>query len=167
MSTIAKVSNSIIKKEISSKGRFLLGIDKDGEKVWLTPASWDCEWYWGFGYIHQKDSHTHVDSSLMGKQEVYNHEKQCWQLSSEYVSNIFDSPRFAATTFTENEGWTLSELFKTFYTLKKTAEMYHTGGAHITTNPLSKILKNKKQEDHINKVLLPAVFEEIYKILRP
>lgn len=163
----ATTSKSTIRKEVSPKGKYLLGLDQYGDEMWLTAASWDCEWYWGFGYIHQKDSHTHVDSRLMGKQEVYNCDKNCWQLSSDYVHNIFHSPEFSATSFTEAEGWVLSELFSTFYILEETAGMYNRGGSHVADNPLMHVLKNKEQEDHINKILLPAIFEEIYKILRP
>jgi len=157
---------TVIKKAISAKGRYLLGKDADGISYWLTPASWDCNWYWGFGYVHTKDSHTHIDTSYMGKIEFYNTTKKMWD-RTDYIHNIFDCPVFTETTFNEAEGWVLSELFCTFYTLKKTAELYHTGGAHITTNPLNSILKNKEQEDYINKVLLPKVFDEIYKILSP
>ena len=33
------------------KNIYLLGSDKDGVKYWLEEASWDCGWYWGFGYV--------------------------------------------------------------------------------------------------------------------
>jgi len=157
---------TLIKKQVSAKGRFLLGKDAEGISYWLTPASWDCSWYWGFGYVHTKNSHTHIDSSYMGRVEFYNTTKGCWD-RTEYIHNIYDCPTFAETTFTVNEGWKLSELFATFYKLKETAELFHTGGAHITNNPLKDILKDKVQEDRINKELMPKVFEEIYKILSP
>lgn len=175
----------LLEKEIIAKAKshafgkdvYLLGEDKDGIKYWLEAAKWDCGWYWGFGYVETYkgnrtpsaakdiDSHSHVDGSLMGKIEFYNSDKQKWD--SEYINNIFDCPTFSKTTFTEKEGWVLSELFKSFYTLKVTAEFYHTGGAHITTNPLRDKLKNEAEENRINKELLPAIFEEIYKILNP
>ena len=30
---------------------YLLGINQENEKVWLEKPSWDCDWYWGFGYV--------------------------------------------------------------------------------------------------------------------
>lgn len=39
-----------IKQEKTNKG-MLLGIRKDGQKVWLSEPKWDCGWYWGFGYL--------------------------------------------------------------------------------------------------------------------
>lgn len=178
-------SKKLISKQVdthlhTSKNVYLLGTDEDGIKYWLEAASWDCEWYWGFGYVETYNlggkrkpssctdiqSHQHIDSSFMGKHEFYNHETHKFE-QSEYIHNIFDSPKLAQTTFTENEGWKLSELFNTFYKLKEFAALYHSGGSGTSTNPLQSILKNEAQENHINKVLLPKVFEEIYKILNP
>jgi hypothetical protein len=44
--------------------RVYLGRLKDespyNQKVYLTGFSWDCQWYWGGGYIRTKDIHTHT-----------------------------------------------------------------------------------------------------------
>lgn len=156
-----------LKDHAHGKDQYLLGTDTDGIRYWLESAKWDCEWYWGFGYVETYqgnrmpskardiDSHQHINTTFIGK------------VGDQYIHNIFNSPLLTHTTFTENEGWTLSELFFSFYTLKAAAELYHMGGSHITTNPLRDLMRNKEQEDHINKVLLPAIFQEIYKILDP
>jgi hypothetical protein len=150
MKTATRIIEKKIKNRANGKNAFLLGQDADGTQLWLEAASWDYNWYWGFGYVTTKNSHEHIDS--------------CFMIGN---ANLFNSERFAATTFTENEGWILSELFNTFYTLKATAELYHIGGSHVTTNPLADILKNDAEYERINKVLLPAIFAEIYKILSP
>lgn len=161
---ISKEKSHAFKKDV-----YLLGMDSEGIRYWLEAATWDCGWYWGFGYVETYqnnrmpdkardiDSHQHIDSGFTGKID--------WK--GEYIHNIFDCPVFTSTTFTSDEGWKLSELFKTFYTLKETAEMFHRGGASLTTNPLQGLLKNEAEEIRINKVLLPAVFAEIYNILEP
>lgn len=33
------------------KNVYLIGINTEGEKVFLEEPSWDCGWYWGFGYL--------------------------------------------------------------------------------------------------------------------
>ena len=157
---------TIIEKQISTTGKYLLGKDKYGILYWLSPASWDCGWYWGFGYVSTKDSHQHIDSSFMGKIQVYNPDKNVGDYT-EYIHNIFNCPTLTEVTFSEGEGWVLSELFKTFYILKESAEMWYRGGAHITSNPLKTVLKRENEEKYTNTVLLPLVFEEIYKILKP
>lgn len=161
------------------KRQFLLAKDKDGIKYWLGEATWDCGWYWGFGYIstyernripsnaNDIDSHEHWDTSIIGKREEYNYEKSCFELSRDYIHHINQNKKFVDTVLTDNESWELSELMKSFYILKETAEFYKNGSANITNNPCSKLLKNTKEYERINKILLPAIFEEIYKIITP
>lgn len=31
-----------------------------GEDVWLARPSWNCGWYWGFGYVQNRYLHTHL-----------------------------------------------------------------------------------------------------------
>jgi hypothetical protein len=169
---IAKKTNRAFGKEI-----FLLGRDSDGTNYWLEKASWDCGWYWGFGYVEtytnnknphlSKDisCHTHIDSRFMGN--VENWDTKLGRYVTKHISNIYDAPLLTETTFTQQEGWVLSELFKTFYDLKKTSEIFHRGGSHITNNPCSEIIKNEEWCEKINKEILPSVFDEIYKILSP
>jgi len=182
METLTKHEPKLINKKVSkafSKDIYLLGKNIDGEYVWLEGAKWDCNWYWGFGYIEtytnnknphlSRDisSHSHWDSSIIGKHDYYDSEKSCFRLSSDYVHHLNDSPKMAETTLTEAESWKLAELMKTFYTLREAAEMYHMGGAHVTANPCADILKNEAEEKRINEVLLPAIFKEVYKLLTP
>lgn len=63
--------------------------------------------------------------------------------------------------------WTICELFKTAYALKETAEVLGRGGSHYTTNPCAELIKNVDEVKRINEVVLPQIFEEIYKILIP
>lgn len=162
-----------------NKNVYLLGSDKDGIKYWLEAPKWECNWYWGFGYVETYtknslpsrardiDSHQHINSSFLGSTEVYNHEKGCF-VKGEYISNIYESPNFIQTTFNKEEGWILSELFQEFYTVKKMAELLHREGAGITRSPLWDLFKNiKEYETHINKVLIPAITAKIIEILTP
>lgn len=170
---ISKKSNKAFGKKI-----FLLGRDADGINYWLEEARWDCGWYWGFGYVEtytnnknphlSKDinSHSHIDSSFMGQMEKYDFDKKCF-VKAEYIHNIYDAPTFIETTFTEQEGWELSELFKSFYRLKQSAEMFHSGSCNVTTNPCSELIKNEDWAKHINHEILPLIFEKIYTILSP
>lgn len=171
--TLQKQTSHAFKKDV-----YLLGQDENGINYWLEAPSWDCDWYWGFGYVEtyknnrtpsaakDTDSHQHIDSSFLGKQEYYDYQLREWK-QSEYIHNLYDSPRFAKTTFDEKTGWVLSELFNEFYILKRTAELYHTGSAHITTSPLQDLLKNPDQEKHINEVLIPAITNKIIELLKP
>jgi hypothetical protein len=101
----------------------------------------------------------------MGQMENYDFDKKCF-VKSKYVHNIFDAPILVETTFTE-EGWTLSELFKSFYGLKSSAELFHRGSSNYTTNPCADLIKNDDWENKINQEILPVIFEKIYEILSP
>ena len=147
---------------------YLLGKDKNNYLVWLEEPMWDCGWYWGFGYIERYtnrngnpvnardiSSHTHWDSEIVGPIG-----------ENKYIHHMNENPLFETTTLKDNESWKLSDLMKSFYTLRQTAELFHSGNSHLTsTSPLN--LKNIKLEDHINKDLLPKIFKEIDKILSP
>ena len=146
-----------MKKEIKEKfgSHFLLGKDANGKKHYLEKASWDCGWYWGFGYIHTFTAHDigchyHFDGFA----------KNC---------NLYDGFKnaFVDCVLTDNELWTLCELMKTFYNLKTAAEVLGRGNSHYTSNPCADIIKNPEEAKRINEVVLPAIFEEIYKLLSP
>lgn len=163
-------TKQIIKKQTSEafgKKVFLLGADEHGVKYWLEEAKWDCGWYWGFGYVETytnnnypsraKDinSHQHIDSSFMGN------------INSGYIHNIFDCPLLNKTTFSKEDGWQLSELFKTFYNLKTAAGLFGHGSSNLTENPIADVIKDEAFAKKINEVMMPAIFQEIYKILEP
>ena len=119
------------------------------ENIYLTAPSWDCGWYWGFGYLGNNNCHYHVDG-LMKDKNLYDGLK-------EHFGN--------SLIIRESHLWKFAELFKSFYTLKETAEVLERGGCHYTTNPCKDIITNKHEAERINKDVLPAIFDEIYNIL--
>jgi hypothetical protein len=151
-----------LKDHAFGKDVYLLGKDKDGIKYWLEAASWDCDWYWGFGYIETYrqnwapskardiDSHSHADKFM-----------------SKYFTEWNGSqPILAERTFSESEGWELSELFEQFYTLKKTAEYFGRGKENVSNTSIPDYKKPELVKE-INEVRLPQVFNRIYEILTP
>jgi hypothetical protein len=121
----------------------------DNEKIYLSAPSWDCGWYWGFGYLGNQNCHYHVDGMSKGK-------------------NLYDAFRHHfgnSLIVRESDLWQFAELFSSFYALKKTAEVLGRGGSHFTGNPCKDIIINKVEVDRINNIVLPAIFDEIYKIL--
>lgn len=49
------------------KKEFYFGTDQEGNKVYLEPASRDCGWYRGFGYVETYTTHQHFDSLFLNK----------------------------------------------------------------------------------------------------
>lgn len=127
-----------IKREIrnpkfTNKKYMLLGRRKDGNKIWLEQASFDCDWYYGFGYLevvnHRRtdiDEHYHFDS-----------------LFAKFGLDKFNE-EFKESVLSESELWTLFDLMRTFYILKDVSGLYHSGTSHYTSHtPLS--LKNEEK----------------------
>ena len=131
---------------VFGKNIYLLGQDNEGINYWLESPSWDCGWYWSFGYVETYtnnkspqnsrdiDSHTHIKS---GNNENY-----------KYFSGFFEK-----TTFNETEKNELIELFKAFYALRELADKYHNNNAVFYYDAV--------------KNLLPDVMNSIIAILTP
>lgn len=154
------------KKHAFGKDIYLLGIDEDGVKHWLEAASWDCGWYWGFGYVETytnnnnpeiaKDisSHSHWDNCIIGKLGF-----------KDYIHHLNDNPNFSSTTLSDTESWELSELMKSYYSLKEAAEIFGRGKSHIANTEVN--YQDKEIAEKINKEILPKIFQRIYEILSP
>lgn len=168
------------KSHAFGKDVFLLGKNNKGRTVWLEAPQWNCGWYWGFGYIetytnknnpaNAKDinSHSHF-SGLVGQQEKYDREKGVW-VKGEYIHNVYNSSALMETSFTEKEGWVLSELFKEFYLLQDMAEYTHKtpAGCNLTTSPVEQDAEKMKEwHEHINNVMIPKITAAILEILSP
>lgn len=121
----------------------------NNEPIYLKAPSWDCGWYWGFGYLGNANCHYHVDG--LGK-TINLHDGMVEHFGNSFVVRPSDR-------------WAFAELFKSFYVLKQTAEVLGRGGAHLTINPCKDIIINKDEVERINKIVLPAIFDEIYNIL--
>lgn len=143
-----------------SKDVFLLGEDADGTLYWLEEPKWKCGWYWGFGYIetYTKNAHPSLSKDITSHQHA----------DRFYPEWVFgDSQILVETPFKVEELWKLAELFESFYILKRTAELYHRGGAHISEKPTKDALTKWDKYVEINTVELPRIFEEILKIVAP
>jgi len=151
------------KSHAFGKDCYLVGLDQYGDPVWLEAAKWDCDWYWGFGYMEvytipmnpsmSRDirSHSHW-SGFVGKQD-----------NGKYHHHINETLK--QSVLTEAESWRVSDLMKSFYTLSEAAAVVGRGGSHLSGSNVELI--DKAMAERINTVLLPALFEEVYKILSP
>lgn len=151
----------MLKKEKSfafGKEVYLLGVDKDGIKYWLEEPSFDCGWYWGFGYIE-----SYTNNNCPSRSRDIN--------SHEHAENFYSkwcNERFEETTFSDSEKWVLCELFQNFYTLRNLAEaQYHNGKEGNYTSKRNGFDFNRlfKKDININKDFLPEVMAKIVSIL--
>lgn len=136
---------------------FLLGKDREGQKVFLQEPSFDCGWYWGYGYLEtftnnnhpekSKDitSHTHFNSTFKGFADSY----------LEY---------FSESVLKENEVWELLELMSQAEKIRALADMFHGGGAGIS-HAQGGITKDLAEHARLNKILEKTIFPAIEKLV--
>jgi len=164
-----------MKKEKShafGKDIYLLGSFNNGERFWLEAASWDCDWYWGFGYIetytnnknptkaNDITAHQHYNGLCSCRVETEDYP------SGKYVDFLAEHKNISECVLTEHEQWQFSDLMKSFYTLRDTAQMMHSGHSRLTSNKDIN-LKDMELYTHINKVLMPKIFQAVYNLLTP
>lgn len=121
----------------------------DNESIYLDKPSWDCGWYWGFGYIGNKNCHYHLDN--LGESDLYTN-----------IKNHFGD---SFVIKKDDDLWTFCELVETAYSLIDTVGVLGRGGSHFTNNPCEDLIKNVDEVKRINEVVLPAIFKEIDLLL--
>lgn len=114
------------------------------ERIYLSKHSRDCSW--GIGYIGNENLHAHFttflkDGAGYGIDKVFSH-----------------------TKLTDNNWWTILEMFSSAYKLREAADLYHRGGSHITTNLCKAKLQDKELSDRINKDL-KLVLDRVWKYI--
>jgi len=125
----------------------------DDEVIYLSAPEWSCGWYWGFGYLGNKNTHYHLDG-LNRTENIH--------LRDAILKHFGES--FTVTD--ENDVWTFTELVLTAYSLREAAEVLGRGGSHCTTNPVALTIKNEAETKRINEIVLPEVFSAIEDILK-
>ena len=136
--------------------------DLDGG-VYIERPKWSCGWYWGFGYLQRWnyrtqdiDFHTHIDSRFSFNKDG----KQCnW---FEGMKDLLDKGDVFES---DKDRWKFLEIVKTIYDLKETAEVLGRGGSHYTTNPCAELIMNHDEVRRINCKVIPALIDEMYKLL--
>ena len=152
---------NLIKRIESAFGKdvYLLGEEKEGVQYWLEAPSWDCDWYWGFGYIETYTNNTQPQNS----RDCSSHEH-----ANGFMSWVIGwngkEPKLINTTFNNSEAWRLVELFKRFYMFKDLASYYHGGSCGVTG--LGDDKKNQLECDRINQIEIRYVMDEILNILK-
>lgn len=164
--------------------KWLLGYTKkeqygSREPVYINDFSWDCNWYWGDGYIENKNFHAHFDEAFLDVPDSRGHilgsfydpwtEPKYNKENTKVISNgasvwenlgfFLDNPEY-----TENEWWRIKDLFKQFYTLRDAAEVFQYGG-HCTSQGRNEKELNKTMADQINEHIKSVIIPEIQKAL--
>lgn len=153
------------KQKTTAFGKDIYYLGKDtttGENYWLEGATWDCNWYWGFGYVETYTNNN--DPSRARDISSHSHFEGVWfkQEDRRYYHILSDRPGFE-TPLSKDDQWKLSEYMRTFYTLKEAAEVFGRGNSYLVTS--KEYIKKADWCKEINEVLLPDLFKRIYALL--
>lgn len=133
---------------------FRIGV-MGGRGVMLRVPSFDCGWYWGFGYLGNRDCHFHLDHLDSMDSKLANK-----NLYDQLIGLFGDS-----LTIPKDRLWTFCEIVKTIYTLKEAAEVFGRGGSHYTQNPDKNALIVPEYVRHINGELIPMQIRSLWALL--
>lgn len=167
------------------KTKWLLGYLKGScpEPVMLEDFSWDCGWYWSGGYIGNRNFHAHFDGAFLDTPDIQGH---ClgnfitpWTKLPDHIKSgdcvvlrngaaIWEplSLFLADAQYDERAWWRIKDLFKQFYCLRNTAEVFQYGG-HCT--PVSRnateidLVMARNINKHIETVIIPEVRKALTK----
>lgn len=138
-------------KQITGAEKVLFGVDNESkENIYISKPTWDCDWYWSFGYLGNKNCHYHLSGYSRGRNiNMYEALLADYKLKPAIKENIL----------------AFCELSKTIYALKESAELFGRGGMHYTKNPFAADIKNVDFTKHINDVLLPKVIQGLWDLV--
>src|SRR5210317_1711148 len=135
-----------------TNSRIYLGKIEGTGPIYLSKHSWDCDWYWGFGYLGNKDCHFHI-SSLIDHPGHYDPE---WHQVTQH---------FNETWLNQDQWWILRDLFIQAYALKEAAAAFRHGG-HQTQDADPWRIKSerlaKELNDHL-ETLLNSIWDLLKK----
>lgn len=116
----------------------------DNATVWLRVPSFDCDWYWGFGHLGNRNCYFRlnclhsVTPTLRGTHRNMH----------DSLLDVFGD----SLTIRQENLWEFCEVAETIYGLKHSAEIFGYGGSSYTVQ-------------RINDVLIPTQIHLMYKIL--
>ena len=128
-----------------SKEKIYLGEIKEWGSVSIEKHSWDCEWYWGFGYLGNAHCHFHLESLITGETDV---------------KKVFDK----GTWLSQSDWWIIRDLAIQAYGLKTAAEVYRHGGHQTSVAGITDKIKNLEKAKELNKdleIILNSLWEFI------
>lgn len=144
---------------MSTKTRIFLGTVKSeingplsGQKLYLAKHEFFGGWSWSFGYIGNKDIHTHFSELL------HHVTTSDLRFSVHTASEIFTDPLYS-----DDDWWLVRDLFIQAYALQKAADVYKCGGRQCSA-PEARIIRSDKLHNQINNDL-GEVLDQIWTIL--
>jgi len=157
------MNNSI--ERIQGKNKIFFGTNKEtNEKIYLDKPTWDCNWYWSFGYLGSKNCHYHL-SGYNSKTHVFTTDKgelkHITESRNKHMYYCLLEDYELNDTIKENL-WSFCEQARTIYTIKDAYEVIHRGGSNYTHHPLKNKVKDSRKASSWATKLLPELLQRFW-----
>lgn len=146
----------IMNKFISGKDKIFLGTRKnDNSLIFMNKPSWDCEWYWSFGYLRNKNEHYHLSNyqdigiNLTDEKGNYHSFTQKRNMNM-YDCLLYD---YELSSGIKDNLWSFCEQASAIYTLNDAYEVFYRGGSHFTFHPLRDTIKSTDKATNLADLL--------------
>jgi len=154
-------------KEIIGTDKVLLGVNKDGERIYIRKPTWDCDWYWSFGYLGNKNCHYHLEAydskdhhfKLENDKFVFITEKRNKSMYHCLIEDYTLNPKIKENI------WQFCELALTIYSLKQAAEVIGRGGSHIGESICNDIIINSEETKRLNEKVIPELCQAFWNLI--
>jgi hypothetical protein len=157
-------------KYTAATKQVFFGTNKEtNERIYLTLPTWDCGWYWSFGYLGNRNCHYHLEA-YQNKDRFFKLEegKGFVSLTEKRNLSMYDCllADYDLNPVIKENLWDFCDLALSAYALKEAAEIVGRGGAHMSSNPPAKDqILDQEMAAKINNEKLPAIFQALEKIL--
>lgn len=131
-----------------SNEKLFLGRDTGGEAIYIEKHEWCCGWYWGFGYLGNRNMHYHFKTYLSGAN----------------AQNYNLNQIFTTTKLSQDQWWILLDLFKTAYAYRDCAEAMKNGG-HMSGSAKQYRAKVSKPRITAMNKLVEETLDNIWSLL--
>ena len=160
---------------------YLGKLKNENERVYLYDFTWDCDWYWGGGYIGNDGLHGHFKNAFLDTPDIRGHLLgnfiTPWTVLPEGIdeTNYIVIPDGSSIwepieTFLDdvpdhisNNWWRIKDLFVQFYAIQKAAEVFRHGGNCTSTNRNPHEI-NLEFNTQLNNHLEQVIISEIRKV---
>lgn len=162
------MSTNIQIQSIIGPDKIFFGVNKEtNEEIYLSKPSFDCNWYWSFGYLGNSDCHYQLDSYQSKQKILYTKDGKLTIITEKRNISMYDAllADYTLNPIIEKNLWVFCELALSIYTLKKAAELFHIGGAHMTVNPGKDKLKNIELYNTLTFDLIPEQCQLLWDLI--
>ena len=145
---------------ISGADKLIFGRDRRSKDlIYIEKPRIACGWYWGFGYLGNDNCHYHLSSFREGGITANQNTTRNVCMHDCLLEDYALNPHI------EKNLWQITELAKSIYTLKASAELFHRGGSHQATNVGKDYLKDMELYEKLHYEYIPRQCQAFWDII--